>query len=113
MLEYLDKKFPFAIPTPLPSDLLPLENGMREPASHGLKLYKVAHDKRSSGLSVQARIAQSAFLLSHVIDYMRASDPKSTLFGAACLDKSLRMFMMMILEENIANNQGPYTICLR
>jgi hypothetical protein len=114
MLEYIDKKLPFAIPTPLPTDLLPSDDGTREPASQGLSLHGATPVNTSVALSVHARIAQGAFLLSYVIDRVSASDPNSSSCGAAFLDNALRSYAMTLLQPN---DHGylcwPYSICLR
>jgi hypothetical protein len=65
-------------------------------------------------LSVYARIAQSAFLLSHVIDRVSAWDPNSSSCGAAILDHNLRSFAMALLEPSDRKlHCWPYTMCLR
>lgn len=78
MLEYIDKGLPFAIPTPLPYDLLPSDDGTRVLVSQGLKQHGAAPSETSVHLSVHARIAQGAYLLGYVIDRVSESDPNSS-----------------------------------
>jgi len=114
MLEYIDKKLPFAIPTPLPTDLLPSDDGTREPASQGMSLHGAMPTNTSVELSVHARIAQGAFLLSYVVDRVSASDPNSSSCGAARLDNTLRSYAMTLLQpKGHGHLCWPYSICLR
>ena len=114
MLEYIDKKLPFAIPTPHPTDILPSDDGTRAPVSQGINLHGTTPIDASVELSVHTRIAQGAFLLSHVIDCVNASGPNSSACGAAFLDNALRSYAMTLLPPN---GHGyfcwPYSICLR
>ena len=114
MLEYIDKKLPFAIPTPRLTDLLPSDVGTREPVSHGMTLHGATYVDDSVDLSVHARIAQSAFLLGYVIDRVTTSNPNSSSCHAACLDNALRSFAMTLLQPNSREHLcWPYSICLR
>jgi hypothetical protein len=114
MLECVDKKLPFAIPTPLLTDLLPSDNGTREPASYGMSLHGAAPITTSTELSVHARIAQGALLLSYVIDRVSSSNPNSSSCSAVFLDDALRTYAMAVLQPNDDGHLcWPYTICLR
>ncbi len=114
MLEYIDKKLPFAIPTPLLTDLLPSDDGTRQPVCQGINIHGATPTNASGDLSVYATIAQGAFLLSYVIDRVNGSDPNSSSCGAAFLDNALRSYAMTLLQPN---DHGylcwPYSICLR
>jgi hypothetical protein len=113
-LEFLDAKLPFAIPTPKITNILPSSDGARHPVSHGITLPGDATGGGSVNLSVHARIAQSAFFLSHVIDRVSALDPDTSSCGAAILEKKLRAFALTLLETSGRKFLcWPYTICLR
>jgi hypothetical protein len=114
MLEYIDKKLPFAIPTPLYTELLPSDNGIKASASQGLNLHGAAPDDPSVELSIYTRIAQGAFLLGHVISRVGDSDPNSSSCGAASLDTALRSFAMVCLQPSDCGHLcWPYSLCLR
>jgi len=111
-LEQLDAKFPFAIPTPLPTDLLPSHD--RQLAPIGLSIDDAAAEREiPHRLNSHARLAQSIFLLSHVIEYVNATNQNSLPHSPAWLDKSIRSFMMAVLQDDLKSNHGPYTISLR
>lgn len=113
MLEYIDKKLPFAIPTPLPTDILPSDDGTREPASQGLNLQGATSTNVSLELSVYARIAQGAFLLSYVIERISGTDPNTSSCSASYLDNALRSFAMTVLQPSGHGHFcWPYSICL-
>jgi len=114
MLDYIDKKLPFAIPTPRLTDLLPSDNGARAVASQGMSLHGAPPTNSNVELSVHARIAQSVFLLIYVIDRVSAFDPNSSSCGAAFLDSALRSYAMTLLQPNDDGHLcWPYSICLR
>ncbi|KAH7370820.1 hypothetical protein BKA65DRAFT_471996 [Rhexocercosporidium sp. MPI-PUGE-AT-0058] len=113
VLEYLDKKLPFAIPKLSPSDILPSEDGTRQAVFLGLKRDGHAPDPGAE-LSIYARIAQGAYLLGHVIDRVRASNPDSSSCGAAYVDNTLRLYAMDLLQPTGHGHLcWPYGICLR
>ena len=114
MLEYLDKKLPFAIPVPLPSDLLPSDDGTRNPVSQGRNMHEAPPGIDSGKLGVYARIAQAAVLLSYVINRLTSSGPFLSSCSAANLDQSLRSFAMTLLHPDENDHLcSPYGICLR
>jgi len=114
MLEQLDQPFPFAIPTPLPTDILPSHDGSQHTVSSGLCVDDATPSENVSvKLTSHARMAQSIFLLSYVIEYVKSTSSSPSPHDAACLDRSIRSFMMALLQDDIKHHQGPYTICLR
>ncbi|PVH80981.1 hypothetical protein DL98DRAFT_588037 [Cadophora sp. DSE1049] len=96
MLEYMDRKLPFAIPSPGPSDILPSEDGTRVPVSSGLSQQGKAPIPSTVELCISARIAQGAYLLGHVID--RVSSSKLSSCAAAHVDITLRSYAMDLLK---------------
>lgn len=114
MLEYMDEKLPFAIPTPLATDLLPSDDGTKYPTSQDLNLHGRASGGPSVELSIYARIAQGAVLLSYVITRVGESDLHSSSCGAASLDTALRSFAMICLQPSDSGHLcWPYSLCLR
>ncbi|KAL2066647.1 hypothetical protein VTL71DRAFT_2719 [Oculimacula yallundae] len=113
MLEYIDKNLPFAIPKLEYSGTLPSEDGSRRPISHGLKQYGDTSSPDVTELSVPTRIAQGAYLLGHVIDRVRASNPDSSSCGAAQIDVTLRSYAMDLLQPSDHGHLcWPFAICL-
>ncbi len=114
MLEYIDRKLPFAISTPLPTDILPSDDGTREPASQGINVDGGTPADAPAELSIYARVAQGAFLLSYVIDRVSASDPNASSCGTVFLDNALRSYAMTLLQPGgLGHLCLPYSICLR
>lgn len=114
MLEYMDKKLPFAIPTPILSDILPSENGERVSVSSGLSLQGKPPISNPIELCVSARIAQGAYLLGHVIDRVSAVKSDISSCGAAHVDMTLRSWGMDLLKPaGHSHLCWPYAICLR
>lgn len=116
MLEYIDKRLPFAIPKVSPTDILPSEDGVKEPVSRGLKKDGDPLDLNTVELSIHARIAQGAYLLGHVIVRVStsASDSDSSSCAAAYADNTLRSYAMDLLQlSNHGHLCWPYAICLR
>jgi hypothetical protein len=114
MLEYIDKKLPFAIPTPTSTDLLPATDGTRQPVSRGTGLDKWTIGNDAAKINLHARTAQAAVLLSHVIYRVSSSGPEISSCGAGLLDKNLQSFAMDLLQpDGKHHNCWPYSICLR
>ncbi|TAQ86141.1 hypothetical protein B7494_g5546 [Chlorociboria aeruginascens] len=113
MLEYIDKKLPFAIPTPLLTDILPSDDGSREPVSQGISLDGSTPINNAVELSIYARIAQGIILLSYVIDRVNGCNPNTTSCGAALLDNALRSYATLLLQsDGHGHFCWPYSICL-
>jgi len=114
MLEYMDKKLPFAIISPRPSDILPSDNGTRIPVSSGLSQHGKPAVPSTVELSIGARIAQGAYLLGHVIDRVSAAKSNTSSCGAAYVDMTLRSYAMDLLKPaGHGHLCWPYAICLR
>ncbi|KAG4423432.1 hypothetical protein IFR04_003399 [Cadophora malorum] len=113
MLEYMDKKLPFAIISPRPSDILPSDNGTRIPVSSGLSQHGKPAVPSTVELSIGARIAQGAYLLGHVIDRVSAAKSNTSSCGAAYVDMTLRSYAMDLLKPaGHGHLCWPYAICL-
>ncbi|KAH7413374.1 hypothetical protein BKA64DRAFT_638037 [Cadophora sp. MPI-SDFR-AT-0126] len=113
MLEYMDRRVPFAIKTPSPSDILPSEDGARIPVSCGLSQEGKWPIPSTVELSVSARIAQGAYLLSYVIDRVSVSKSTISSCAAAQLDASLRSYALDLLKPaGHSHLCWPYAICL-
>ena len=114
MLEYLDKRISFAIPDPLPTNLLPSDDGTRNPVSQGINMNEAHAGIGSHKLNVYARIARAAVLLSSVINRVRATGPYLSSCSAPHLDRDLRSFTMTLLHPDEKHHLcSPYAICLR
>ncbi|KAK0122398.1 hypothetical protein ONS95_010638 [Cadophora gregata] len=113
MLDCIDKKLPFAIPSPSPSDILPSEDGTRFQVSIGLSQQGKPADPSTVELSIGARIAQGAYLLGHVIDRVSTSKPSISSCAAAHVDLTLRSYAMELLKPaGHGHLCWPYAICL-
>lgn len=126
ILEQLDKRLPFSIPTPsLIFDLLPTAdiNAIR-PVAVGLKISVVPVPNPSPFTGnptfqheTFVQLAQATYLLSRVIDHIyEGPNATESPCRAGRLDESLQHYSMSLLHDG--GSEGgmqcwPYSICMR